>query len=141
MDPWISLITLGVRDLPRSRHFYQDGLGWPLSAASTEDVAFFHTGGVVLALYKRELLAADANLLPEGSGFAGIALAHNVASRELVDAALAAAQIAGGTLLKPATQAEWGGYGGYFADPDGFPWEIAWNPGFPLRADGTIDLP
>ncbi len=141
MDPWISLITLGVRDLERSRRFYQDGLGWPLSAASTEDVAFFPTAGVVLALYPRDLLAADANFSPEGSGFAGIALAHNVATRELVDAALEAAVAAGGTLLKPGTAAEWGGYSGYFADPDGFLWEIAWNPGFPLLEDGTIELP
>ena len=106
-----------------------------------EDVAFFHTGGVGLALYKRELLAAEANLLPNGSGFAGFALTHNVTSRELVDSALEAAEAAGGTLLKPATEAEWGGYSGYFADPDGFPWEIAWNPGFPLRKDGTLELP
>ena len=141
MDPWISLITLGVRDLTRSRRFYQEGLGWPLSMASTDDVAFFHTGGVVLALYPRELLAADANITPEGSGFPEIALAHNVAARELVNAALEAAIGAGGRLLKPATEAEWGGYSGYFADPDGFAWEIAWNPGFPLREDGTIELP
>ena len=141
MDPWISLITLGVRDIERSRRFYRDGLGWPASTASTEDVAFFHTGGVALALYKRELLAADANLAPEGSGFAGFAMAHNVATRELVDAALEAAVDAGGTLLKPGTAAEWGGYTGYVADPDGFLWEVAWNPGFPLREDGSIDLP
>jgi catechol 2,3-dioxygenase-like lactoylglutathione lyase family enzyme len=141
MDPWISLVTLGVRDIERSRRFYRDGLGWPMSTASTEDVAFFRAGGVVLALYRRELLAADANISPEGSGFAGIALAHNVATREFVDAALKAAVDAGGTLLKSGTEAEWGGYTGYFADPDGFLWEIAWNPGFPLREDGTIDLP
>ncbi len=141
MDPWISLMTLGVRDIERSRRFYRDGRGWPMSAASSEDVAFFHTGGVVLALYKRELLAADANLSPEGSGFSGIGLAHNVATRELVDAALEAAVAAGGTLLKPGTAVEWGGYTGYFADPDGFLWEIAWNPDFPLREDGTIALP
>ncbi len=141
MGPWIRLMTLGVRDIERSRHFYRDGLGWPMSAASTEDVAFFRTGGVVLALYKRELLAADADLSPEGSGFAGIGLAHNVATRELVDAALEAAVAAGGMLLKPGTAVEWGGYTGYFADPDGFLWEIAWNPDFPLRADGSIDLP
>jgi catechol 2,3-dioxygenase-like lactoylglutathione lyase family enzyme len=141
MEPWISLMTLGVRDIERSRRFYRDGLGWPMSAASADDVAFFHTGGVVLALYKRELLAADANLSPEGSGFAGIGLAHNVATRELVDAALEAAVAAGGTLLKSGTETEWGGYTGYFADPDGFLWEIAWNPDFPLREDGSIDLP
>ena len=141
MNPWISLMTLGVRDIERSRRFYRDGLGWPMSAASTEDVTFFRTGGVVLALYKRELLAADANLSPDGSGFAGISLAHNVATRELVDAALEAAVDAGGRLLKPGTETAWGGYIGYFADPDDFLWEIAWNPGFPLREDGSIELP
>jgi len=141
VEPWISLLTLGVRDIERSRRFYRDGLGWLMSEASTGDVAFFRTGGVVLALYKRELLAADANLSPEGSGFSGIGLAHNVATRELVDAALEAAVAAGGTLLKLGTAVEWGGYTGYFADPDGFLWEIAWNPGFPLREDGSIDLP
>ena len=98
VDPWISLITLGVRDLERSRRFFQDGLGWPLSAASTEDVTCFRTGGVVLARYPRELLAADADISPEGAGFPGIALAHNVATRALVDAALEAAVAAGGTL-------------------------------------------
>ena len=98
-------------------------------------------GGVVLALYKRELLAADADLPSQGSGFAGFALAHNVATRELVDAALAAAVEAGGTLLKLGTEAVWGGYTGYFADPDGFLREVAWNPSFPLREDGSIGLP
>ena len=141
MDPWISLMTLGVRDIERSRRFYRDGLGWPMSVASTEDVAFFRTGGMVLALYNRELLAADANVSPEGTGFAGIALAHNVATRELVDAAPEAAVAAGGTPLKAGIKTEWGGDTGYFADPDGFLWEIAWNPGFPLREDGSIDLP
>ena len=121
VNPWISLITLGVRDLARSRRFYQEGLGWPLSSASTVDVTFFDTGGVVLALYPRELLAADADISPEGAGFHGFALAHNVATRALVDTALEAAVAAGGTLLKPATEAEWSGYSGYFADPDGFP--------------------
>ena len=143
MDPWISLITLGVRDIERSHRFYRGGLSWPESAASTEsgDVAFFQTGGVVLALYKRELLAADADLPPQGSGFAGFALAHNVATRELVDAALEAAVEAGGTLLKLGTEVEWGGDTGYFADPDGFLWEVAWNPSLPLREDGSIELP
>jgi len=130
------LITLGVRDIERSRRFYRDGLGGPMSPASTEDVAFFRIGGVMLALYKREMLTADANLSPEGSGLAGIGLAHNVAARELVDAALEAAVHVGGTLLKPGTETEWGGHTGYFADPDGFLWEIAWNPEFPLREDG-----
>ena len=132
------MITLGVRDIERTRRFYRDGLGWPVSPASTEDVAFFRIGGVMLALYKRELLTADANLSPEGSGFAVIGLAHNVAAREVVDAALEPAVHVGGTLLKPGTETEWGGYTGYFADPDGFLWEIAWNLEFPLIEAGTI---
>jgi catechol 2,3-dioxygenase-like lactoylglutathione lyase family enzyme len=140
MDARISLITLGVADLARSLRFYRDGLGWPLSSASG-DAAFFRTGGVVLALYPRVALAADAHLSPDGSGFGGIALAHNVAAREQVDVILAEAVAAGATLLKPAHEAEWGGYSGYFADPDGYPWEVAWNPYFPLAADGTIQLP
>jgi uncharacterized protein len=142
MQPRITLITLGVRDLDRALRFYRDGLGWPLSSASVEgDVAFFRTGGAVLALYPRELLAADAHLPAEGSGFGGIALAQNVRSRAEVDAVLAQAVGAGGTILKAAVEAEWGGYHGYFADLDGYPWEIAWNPGFPINADGSLDLP
>jgi uncharacterized protein len=142
VEPRITLVTLGVRDLARALRFYRDGLGWLVSSASVEnEVAFLHTGGAVLALWPRHLLAADAHLSDAGSGFGGIALAHNVARRELVDAALAAAAAAGGTILKPAEEAEWGGYSGYFADPDGFPWEVAWNPHWPLAADGSLQLP
>jgi uncharacterized protein len=142
MEPRISLITLGVQDLDRALQFYRDGLGWPVSSASVEgDVAFFRSRGAVLALYPRHLLAADAHLPPDGSGFGGIALAQNVGDRAEVDAILARAEAAGGSILKPAEQAEWGGYHGYFADPDGYLWEIAWNPGFPMRPDGSIILP
>jgi uncharacterized protein len=141
VEPRISLITLGTRDLARAIRFYRDGLGWPTSSASGGDVAFFRTGGAVLALDPRDLLADDAHLNPAGSGFGGITLAHNVASPEQVDAVLAEAVAAGATLLKPAQTAEWGGYSGYFADPDGYPWEVAWNPGFPLAQDGSVQLP
>ena len=141
MDPYISLVTLGVTDLERALRFYRDGLGWPLSSASGGDVAFFRTGGVVLSLWPRTLLAADAHLADTGSGFGGIALAHNVPSKEAVDRTLTAAVAAGATLLKAAAEAEWGGYTGYFADPDGYPWEVAWNPHFPLDAEGRIHLP
>ena len=142
MEPRISLITLGVSDLERALRFYRDGLGWPVSSASVEGVvAFFRTGGTVLALWSRTALAEDAHLPPEGSGFGGIALAHNVRTREAVDAVLAEAVAAGGRVLKPGTEAEWGGYSGYFADPDGYPWEVAWNPGFPFAADGSLQLP
>ncbi|HEX8995669.1 MAG TPA: VOC family protein [Ktedonobacterales bacterium] len=141
MEPYISLITLGVADLERALRFYRDGLRWPLSSASGGDIAFFRTGGVVLALYPRELLAADARVPAGGAGFGGVTLAHNVASREDVERTLAEAAAAGASILKPAEQAEWGGYSGYFADPDGYPWEVAWNPGFPLRPDGSVQLP
>jgi catechol 2,3-dioxygenase-like lactoylglutathione lyase family enzyme len=141
MDARISLVTLGVRNLERSIAFYRDGLRWPLSSASSGDVAFFRTGGTVLALFPYDELAADANLPADGSGFGGIALAHNVARKELVDAVLAEALAAGATILKPASDTSWGGYSGYFADPDGYPWEVAHNPFFPFAADGSLQLP
>ena len=141
MEARISLVTLGVDDLRRALRFYRDGLGWPLSSASGEDTAFFRTAGVILALYPRELLAADAHLAPSGSGFGGITLAHNVAQREDVERVLAEAIAAGGTLLKAAEDTSWGGRSGYFADPDGYPWEVAWNPHFPFAPDGSLRLP
>lgn len=141
MEPRINIVTLGVDDLPRALRFYRDGLSWPLSSAGGGDIAFFRTGGVVLALYPRAQLAADARLPVGGAGFGGITLAHNVASREEVDRVLAEVTAAGGRILKPAEEAEWGGYSGYFADPDGYPWEVAWNPYFPLAPDGSIQLP
>ena len=96
---------------------------------------------MVLALYGKKALAHDAHLAPEGTDFGGIALAYNVRHREEVDAVLAEAQAAGATLLKPAEETDWGGYAGYFADPDGYPWEVAWNPYFPLLDDGSVQLP
>jgi catechol 2,3-dioxygenase-like lactoylglutathione lyase family enzyme len=141
LEPRISLLTLGTLDLARAIRFYRDGLGWPMSSAGGGEAAFFRTGGAILALYPRHLLATDARLDAAGSGFGGITLAHNVRSREEVDAVLAEAVAAGGTLLKAARTADWGGYSGYFADPDGFPWEVAWNPGFPLAEDGSLHLP
>jgi uncharacterized glyoxalase superfamily protein PhnB len=141
MEQRISLITLGVTDLVRSRHFYEHGLGWHPSSASNEQVTFFQTGGMVLALYGKTALAQDAHLPNEGTGFGGIALAYNVRQREEVDTVLAEAQAAGATLLKPAEETDWGGYAGYFADLDGYPWEVAWNPYWELRADGSVQLP
>jgi uncharacterized protein len=142
VEPCLSMITLGVSDLERARRFYRDGLGFPLSSASVDGVvAFFRTSGTVLALWSRAALAADAGLPDQPAAFGGFALAHNVPTREAVDAVLAQAAAAGGRLLKPGTPADWGGYTGYFADPDGHPWEVAWNPDFPLAADGTIQLP
>jgi len=112
-----------------------------LSGASVEgEVAFFRTGGTVLALWSREALAEDANIDSEGSGFSGFALAHNVAQKEEVDAVLEEAVSAGGTVVREARDVFFG-RNGYFADPEGYLWEVAWNPGFPLAEDGTIRLP
>jgi hypothetical protein len=127
MEPRITLVTLGVADLERSTRFYRDGLGLPLREG-TEGVAFFETRGTWLSLFPRRALAEDAGVPAEGSGFPGFALAHNVGSPAQVDATLAQAVAAGARLVKPGQQAFWGGYSGYFADPDGFLWEVAWNP-------------
>ena len=140
MDQRLSIVTLGVADLAASRSFYQS-LGWKASAAaSNDDIVFFQLGGIILSLYDRAALARDARLEP-GEGFGGVALAYNGRSKEEVDATLAAAEAAGGRILKPAEEVFWGGYSGYFADPDGHPWEVAWNPHFPIRDDGAIELP
>jgi uncharacterized protein len=144
MEPRISLITLGVADLARSRRFYEDGLGWRPSGASVETTIFYQLGGLALALWARAALAEDAGLGDEaksGSGFGGVALAHNVRTRDEVDAVLAEAERAGGRILAPAKTAEWGGYTGYFADPDGHVWEVAWNPHFALDSAGALRLP
>ncbi|CUW39073.1 putative Glyoxalase/bleomycin resistance protein/dioxygenase [Magnetospirillum sp. XM-1] len=140
MEPRISLITLGVADLERARAFYER-LGWRRKVAAAQGVAFFQMGGMALSLYPRAELAADARLPAEGGGFPGFALAYNTRSRDEVDRVLAEAVAAGATLLKPAEEAFWGGYSGYFADPDGFAWEVAWNPGFALAEDGSLTLP
>jgi predicted lactoylglutathione lyase len=140
MEQRISLVTLGVMDLKRSISFYER-LGWRRSMPQSEGVAFFQIGGSVFGLYPRDKLAEDAQIPPQGSGFGGITLAHNVRSREEADRVLAEAVAAGGKLLKPAQDVFWGGYSGYFADPDGHPWEIAWNPFFEILEDGSIKLP
>lgn len=140
MEQRISLITLGVADLDRSRAFYE-GLGWRRSVKDAEGVCFFQVGGLVLSLWPRASVAEDANLTDDGGKFAGIALAYNCRSKADVDAVLAEAVAAGARLLKPATDTFWGGYSGHFADPDGYAWEVAWNPGFTLNDDGSITLP
>ena len=121
------MITLGVSDLDRAIRFYETGLGLPRKAMDA-DVAFFPLDGTWLALYSRAALAEDATVSAAGSGFEGFALAHNVSSREEVERVLEQAVGAGARLVKPAQDAFWGGYTGYFADPDGHLWEIAWNP-------------
>jgi catechol 2,3-dioxygenase-like lactoylglutathione lyase family enzyme len=140
MEPRISLITLGVGDLSRAKAFYQQ-LGFRLSSVGGDEVVFLQAGPVALCLFPRESLACDADVPAEGSGFRGIAIAHNVREKDQVDAVLAEAVTAGGRTVKPAHDASWGGRSGYFADPDGHLWEVAWNPHFPLGPDGALSLP
>jgi uncharacterized protein len=131
MKPKISIVTLGVKDLPVSLKFYRDGLGFA-PVGETKDIAILKMEGAHLALYPRERLAGDATVSPEGSGFHGFTLAHNVKSKKEVDETLAFAVKAGAKLVKPGQDVFWGGYSGYFADPDDFLWEVAWNPFFDL---------
>jgi catechol 2,3-dioxygenase-like lactoylglutathione lyase family enzyme len=130
MEPRISFVTLGVDDLERSTRFYAEGLGLP-QLASPASVSFFELGRTWLALYPLHLLAADAGVPAEGSGFSRFALAHNVRSAAEADRLLDQVLAAGGRIVRPARRTDWGGYAGYFADPDGFLWEVAWNPKFP----------
>ncbi|MCG6657548.1 VOC family protein [Halomonas campisalis] len=140
MEQCISLITLGVGDLARARRFYEEGLGWEVGMAVEGEVVFFQLNGLILSLFPRVALARDAGVGDKGSGFSGIALAHNVRSEPEVDSVLSEAERAGGRIVKPASRAEWGGYSGYFADPDGHLWEVAYNPGFPIDAKGNTRL-
>lgn len=126
MKPKISLITLGVADLERAAKFYRD-LGFP-TEGDNEGVVFFKLEGTWLSLYPREKLAEDARVSPEGSGFPGITLAHNVKTKEEVREVLLLAERSGGKIVKEAEDVFWGGYSGYFSDPDGHLWEVAWNP-------------
>jgi hypothetical protein len=141
MDQRLSIVTLGVRDLGRARRFYE-ALGWKASAAGNEHIVFFQLLGAVLGLYSREALAKDAQLPDAGhqAQFGGIAIAYNARDKAEVDRVLNEAVAAGATLLKPAHDAFWGGYSGYFADPDGHPWEVAFNPYWVLQKDGSLRL-
>jgi uncharacterized protein len=130
MEPRISFITLGVADLERATRFYEEGLGLP-RLKTPPSVTFFEMGKTWLALWSRESLAEDVGLPSHGSGFPGFALAHNVRSPAEVDALLAHVSACGGTVVKPGQPTDWGGYNGYFTDPDGFLWEVAHNPDFP----------
>ncbi len=138
----ISLVTLGVRDIVRSTRFY-GALGFPLSPASVAgEVSFFRTRGGLLGLYGTDALAADIGIdAPSTGGFPGVTLAINVAAPDEVDAALRTAMSAGAHILKQPQATEWGGYHGYFADPDGHAWEVAHNPFWPLGEDGLPQLP
>jgi catechol 2,3-dioxygenase-like lactoylglutathione lyase family enzyme len=129
------MITLGVRDMERAIEFYERGLGFP-RMESPPTVAFFTLDGSWLGLYGRDALAEDAGVPAEGGGFAGIALAHNVESEKAVEDTLAQAVAAGATLVKPAQKVFWGGYSGYFADPEGYLWEVAHNPFFWIGPPG-----
>ena len=129
MKPKISMITLGVSDLEKSIKFYKEGLGFP-RMASPPEIAFFTLNGSWLGLYNRESLAEDATVSPEGSGFNGFTLSHNVASESNVDQIIGQAVSVGATLVKQPQKVFWGGYSGYFKDPDGYLWEVAHNPHF-----------
>jgi len=129
MKPRISMITLGVRDLVKAIEFYEMGLGFP-RMESPPEVAFFTLNGTWLGLYGRDALAKDATVSPEGEGFESFALAHNVSSEEEVDDVVSQAVRAGATLVKRPQKVFWGGYSGYFKDPDGHLWEVAHNPLF-----------
>jgi catechol 2,3-dioxygenase-like lactoylglutathione lyase family enzyme len=139
MEQRISLITLGVADVPRARAFYVR-LGW--TGQEAEETVFIQAGAIVLVLWGRDKLALDCGIADDrAAGFGGFALAHNVRSEAEVDDAIAVAEGAGATVTRPAGQTFYGGYAGYFTDPDGHAWEIAYNPGFSLAEDGSVTLP
>jgi len=137
MEQRLSLVTLGVSDLDRSRRFYE-ALGWR-DTPRAEGVVFFQSGGMVVGLWSREELAADSGVEDNG-GWGGITLAHNVRSPADVDAVIEEARAAGATIVREPAPTFWGGYSGVFADPDGHPWEIAHNPGWALGDDGSVIL-
>jgi uncharacterized protein len=126
MNPHVSVITLGVRDLGRAKQFYREGLGWPIQQEQEDWVCFsLGDGSSALALYPWDALAEDAGMAPDGNGFRGVTFAYNVRSEDRVDAVLAEAERAGGASVQPPRRTDWGGYGGYFADPEGYLWEVA----------------
>ncbi len=139
MEQRLSLVTLGVADIRRARDFYES-LGW--RGQEVEETVFFQAGSIGLVLWGRDKLAADAGVADSGrGGFDGVVLAHNVRDRSEVDAVVAAAARAGGTVTRAPSETFYGGYAGCFADPDGHVWEVAHNPGFPLDDDGAITIP
>ncbi len=139
MEQRVSIVTLGVKDLGAARRFYVDGLGWK-PVFENKEIVFFQTGGMLFALFLREKLAEDFQADPRTFGRAAMALAYNIRAKSEVDPLLQRAANAGAAVLKPAREASWGGYSGYFADPDGFAWEVAWNPAWHLAPDGSIYL-
>jgi uncharacterized protein len=139
MEQRISLVTLGVKDLAVSKRFYVDGLGWK-PVFQNNEIIFFQTGGMIFALFLRDKLAEDFQTDPETFGRAAMSLAYNVRAKSEVDLLLKQAATAGAEILKPAREASWGGYSGYFADPDGFAWEVAWNPVWHVAPDGSVEF-
>ena len=137
MEQRVSIITLGVKDLGIARRFYVDGLGWR-PAFENDEIIFFQLGGMVFTLFLRDKLAEDFHADPAQFGRAAMALAYNVYTKAEVEPLLMRAAASGATILKPAREAAWGGYSGYFADPDGFAWEVAWNPSWRLTPEGRI---
>jgi catechol 2,3-dioxygenase-like lactoylglutathione lyase family enzyme len=139
MEQRVSLVTLGVADLARARHFYEQ-LGWRSRSAPDLGVVFFQAGSMVLGLWSREELAKDSGT-HDGGGWGGVTLAHNVRSPAEVDAVIAEARAAGATIAREGAETFWGGYSGAFIDLDGHPWEVAHNPGWTIGDDGSITLP
>jgi uncharacterized protein len=138
MDQRVSLVTLGVADLERATAFY-GRLGWRVVDGSPDDVAFYQAGGMAVALWDRAKLAEDS-AVSDGGGWGGVTLAYNVASPAEVDAVIAQARAAGATIGREPAETFWGGYSAIFIDPDGHPWEVAHNPGWALRPDGTVSI-
>ena len=133
MEPRISIITLGVTDLDRSTRFYRDGLGFPVHEAGGPSITFFALSNMMLSLYPRAALAVETGQGGQDDAEHAFTIAHNVGSRAEVDAVLAEAEAAGARIVKPAAETFWGGYSGYFADPDGFLWEVATGSGLPIE--------
>jgi uncharacterized glyoxalase superfamily protein PhnB len=137
----LTLITFGVTDLAKAVNFYEKGLSWKRSSGSTENLVLFDLGGVGLALYSRKMLAEDATVSETGSGFSGITLSYNAKNEAEVDQVLAEVSKLGATIVKPAQKVFWGGYSGYFKDPDGHLIEVAYNPFWELDEKGNIKIP
>jgi uncharacterized protein len=139
MEQRLSLVTLGVSDLARSRRFYE-ALGWETGAGPDDDVVFFQAGGMIVGLWSRAQLAEDSGVEDAAGGWGGVTLAQNVASPAEVDAIVDEARRAGARIAREGAETFWGGYSGVFVDPDGHPWEVAHNPGWTLAEDGSIRL-
>lgn len=140
MNQHLHIVTLGVRDLETSKKFYSETLGWKPSGASNEGITFFQAGGIVLALFPREELASDAVIAPEGSGFSGFTLAYNARSEAEVDEIISNLKSKGVRIVKEPQKVFWGGYSSYFADPDDYRWEVAFNPFFRFDGNGNLEL-